>query len=107
MYYNRIREKKDISEAGAFVLGVGYGLSIWGGAKAGAAVGTVFFPIIGTIVGGILGALAATYGYNAIVDWVRSSPSPIYGQELHDEFLDWHDENCHHPQYCPRCSTGQ
>lgn len=46
----------------------GRGAACWGGAEAGAAIGTLICPGVGTAIGGVVGGLAAALGFGALFD---------------------------------------
>lgn len=75
--------------------GAGAGLGAWGGAAAGAAIGSAV-PIIGTVIGGLIGAALGAWGGGALGeaggdaiygDEERGMNDGIFTSPLHDGFL--------------------
>ena len=57
--------------------GAGAGLGAWGGAAAGAAIGSAV-PVVGTIIGGLIGAALGAWGGGALGE---AGGDAIYGDE--------------------------
>jgi hypothetical protein len=75
--------------------GAGAGLGAWGGAAAGAAIGSAV-PIIGTVIGGLIGAALGAWGGGALGeaggdaiygDEERGMNDGIFTSPLHDGYL--------------------
>jgi len=61
--------------------GVGAGLGAWGGGAAGAAIGTMIFPGIGTLIGAGIGAGLGAYGGGALGE---GAGNLAYGPKAND-----------------------
>lgn len=59
------------------------GLGAWGGAAAGAALGTLIFPGVGTAIGGLIGGGLGAWGGSEIGEGINSG---VYGQKM-DDFI--------------------